>query len=149
MFMLPQPLSHAKARRRWGFMAFRPCSRHHHLPRRQERDRGGVYVISTPFAPLPPPSHARRWVLCRFVPFRIATTSLACKSKMEVDFYVISIPFALLPPPSHARVSQRWVFRGFRPCSCSCHFPHIQQQVRCGFLWPFDPIHTTTTWLFS
>src|SRR6266567_4712029 len=123
--MLPPPPSHARVRRRWFY-----------------------YGLSTPFVLAPPPSHAWRWVLCRFVPFRIAATSLACKSEMEVDFYVVSTPFAPPPPPSHARASRRWIFRGFRARSCRRHFPHIQQRVGCGFLWPFDPVRTATTWLF-
>ena len=36
----------------------------------------------------------------------------------------------------------------FRPRSCRRHFPHIQQRVGCGFLWPFDPVRTATTLLF-
>jgi hypothetical protein len=93
-FMPPPPPSHARASRRW------------------------FYGLSTPFALPPPPSHATarwKWVFCRFDPFRIATTSLTCKSEMEVDFYVVSTPFAPPPPLSHARASQRWIFRGVQP----------------------------------
>jgi hypothetical protein len=157
-FAPPPPPSHASARRRWifrwfrsrscrlhlphvqerdggGFMALRPRSRCHHLPRRRELDGGGFYVFSTPFALLPPSSHAtarRGGFMWPFDPVHAATSSLVCNSETEVGFYVISTPFAL-PPPSHTRARRRWIFRGFRPHSCRLYLPRMQEQDGGGF----------------
>jgi hypothetical protein len=139
-------------------MAFRPRSRPHHLPRRQERDGGGFYVFSTPFALLPPPSHAtvrRGGSMWPFDSVHAATSSLVCTSETEVGFHVILTLFAL-PPPSHARARRRWIFRGFdlvhaastslacqsetvvvcmefQPCLRRHHLPRMQPRDGGGF----------------
>jgi hypothetical protein len=128
-----------------GFYAFRPRSRCHHLPRRQERDGGGVYVVSSPFASPPPFSHARarrRWIftsfrprsrrrhlprmqervrggfLGGFDPVRAAATSLAYNSESDVGFYGLSTPFAPLLPGFFLMHSV--AIRAFRATTTRC-----------------------------
>ncbi|KAF8957649.1 hypothetical protein BDZ97DRAFT_96757 [Flammula alnicola] len=83
-------------------------------PSRTKRAGGGFYYVSTTFVHPPPPSHAktrRRWFLLHFDAVCASSTSLACKSKPEVDLYGVSTPFSHLPPPSHANASRRWFCR--------------------------------------
>jgi len=83
---------------------------HHHLPRVQERDGGGVF---RGFGPISPPRHPR-WsphhlphmqerdgggVLRGFDPCLLPRPR--------------SIPFAPPPPPSRAKARRRWPFMGF------------------------------------
>ena len=80
-FSLPPP-SRARARRRWCFAGFRPCSRSRPLPRMQQRDGGRL-------------SHG-------FDPVESPATSLACNSETEVAFAAVSTPLG--PPPiNHAK----------------------------------------------
>jgi hypothetical protein len=105
----------------------------------------GFYGVSAPFAPSPPPLHARarrRWFFTAFrrpsrhrhlprmqqragggffTPFRRCSHHRHLPCMPEVVFYGVSMPFASPPPPSHARAS------------------------RSRFLRYFDALHITTT----
>src|SRR6266568_1120634 len=61
----------------------------------------------------PPPSHtkvSRRWIFIMFRCHSHASTSLMCKSELEVDLYSVPMPCSPCPPPSHANTSQRWFY---------------------------------------
>jgi len=167
-FVLPPPPSYATARRRWGFMAFDPVHvttslagksetevgfmsfrprsrRRRHLPRMQQRDGSGFYVVLTPFASPPPPSHVRarrRWIfmsfrprsrrrhlprmqervgggfLVGFDPVRAAATSLTYNSEWDVGCYGLSTPFAPLLPGFFLMHSV--AIRAFRVTTTGC-----------------------------
>ncbi|KAF8971927.1 hypothetical protein BDZ97DRAFT_2025976 [Flammula alnicola] len=138
------PPSHARARRRRIGFDFR--SRRHvstslacksetevdwfrlsklppplHLPRMQERVRGGLVSIFEAAAASPPPSHARarrRRIGFDFRSRRHVSTSLALKSESEVDWFRFS-----KPPPR-------------------LHLPRMQERVRGGLVSIFE---ATTT----
>jgi len=132
-------------------MSFRPHSRCRHLSHMQQRDGGGFYVVSTPFASLPPSSLARarwRWflwpfalfappqppshemevVLWPFDPVRTTATSLAYNSELDVGFYGPLTPFA--PPlPLTCNSESEVVCMAFRLRSRCRHLPCMQQQA--------------------
>ena len=132
------PPSHARARRRWIFMSFRPRWHRHHLLHGQERIGGGFYVASTPFASPPSPSHARVSRRCIFEGFRPRSR---CRHFPHVQQKVGCGLFLTPRPGSHC-----------------CYLPRMQQQVRGGIVWyglwtlfapPPPPSHATASRFLS
>ena len=121
----------------------------------------GIHGSSTPFSPVPPPSHARasrRWfhgVSTPFIPphmpdraggghswcFRVvdtSSTSLACKSKPEVSVYGISMPFPPSKLPFPARWSRMWTFMAFWHCPRLLHLTcktELEVVLWCALAW--------------
>jgi hypothetical protein len=144
-FAPPLPPSHAKTSRRWIYVVSRRHSHVPHLPRMQERAGGGFFLLSTPFAP-PPLLHAKQ-VGGHFDTVRASSTSLACRSKSDVDFYRFLMLFAPPPPPSHAgghfdavcaSSTTSLVCKSepevdhitFSQSSRIFHFPHVQERAK-------------------
>jgi hypothetical protein len=134
-FAPPLPPSHAKTSRRWIYVVSRRHSHVPHLPRMQERAGGAFFLLSTLFAP-PPLLHAKQ-AGGHFDTVRASSTSLACRSKSDVDFYRFlmlfapppppspagSMPFVLPPPPPLcARMSRRWIILHFHNVPASSTF---------------------------
>jgi len=98
----PPPPSCPNASRGWIFSMFRRVCQPHHLPRIQTQAGGGFFR--------------------RFDTSSPATTSLASKRELEVDFSDVSTRLPPPPPPSHPSASRRWIFSTFRRL---CHYHRL------------------------
>ena len=122
-------------------MAFRPRLRCH-LPGMQEV---GFYVVLTPFALPPPPSHARarrRWIFRGFNTIHFDFTSLACKSETGVGLWPFS-PVRVAATALAGKSETEVEFMSFRPRSRCRYLPRMQETG--GLYLPFDPIHAAAT----
>ena len=113
-FASPPLPSHARPSRGWRFMAFRRHSHQLHLPRMPDRARSGhswcfrvVHTSSTSLACKSKPEVNIHGLL---MPFPPPYTSLACQIEPDADVHGILALSMPLPPPSHARPN--WWFHG-------------------------------------
>ena len=118
------PPPHAKASRRWSFLAISTVFHHHHLPRTQKRAGGGFFTFRL------------------HVP---NTTSLACKSEPEVVFFSRFNNVSPTPPPSYAKASRRWFSFHVSTTCHQHHLPRMQKRAGGGFIFTFRQRVANTT----
>jgi len=134
-------------RARGGFLWNFQCRSHPlRLPRMQERVGGGFLQGFNLFAPASPPSRANvswGWFLWGFDAVRALSTSLACKSKPEVDFCWVLTRSCLLHPLGVIRRPVLWSFYPIRTATAS---PVSKSEHEVSFMaisTPFMPASTS------